>query len=67
MGAQFSLDTLREIFTILKSQFINQNLPIANILNGIIRNSQMPIISAMMNAEDKLGERNSICESHLFH
>lgn len=55
LGAQFNLDILRDIFTILRSHFIHQNLPIVNILSGIIRNSQMMIISAMMNAEDKFG------------
>lgn len=59
LGAQFSLDTLREIFTVLKSHFIHQNLPIANILNGIVRNPQMTVISAMMNAEDNLGKGNN--------
>ncbi|XP_055320961.1 RNA polymerase II-associated protein 3 [Sitodiplosis mosellana] len=54
LGAQFNLTVLREIFTILKSHFINQNLPIANILSGMMNNEQMTIISAMMNAEDKL-------------
>ena len=55
LGAQFSLDTLREIFNVLKSHFIHQNLPIANILSGIVKNMQMPIISVMMNATDRLG------------
>lgn len=56
LSAQFSLDALREIFTILKSHFIHQNLPIANILSGIVQNTQMPIISIMMNATDRLGK-----------
>lgn len=56
LGAQFSLEILREIFSVLKSQFTHQNLPIANILKGIVTNSQMPIVSVMMNAEDKLGK-----------
>lgn len=55
LGAQFNLDILREIFTILKSHFIHQNMPIANILGGIVKNPQMVIVSAMMNTEDKLG------------
>lgn len=63
LGAQFSLALLREIFSILKSQFINQNLPIANILSGIVKNDQMTIITVMMNAEDKLGKGTIL----LFH
>lgn len=55
LGAQFNLAVLREIFAILKSHFINQNLPIANIMSGVVQNEQMPVISVMMNAEDKLG------------
>ncbi|XP_031640676.1 RNA polymerase II-associated protein 3 [Contarinia nasturtii] len=54
LGAQFTLNILREIFTILKSEFVHQNLPIVNIMHGIFKNDQMTIISAMMNAEDKL-------------
>lgn len=56
LGAQFSLDTLREIFVVVKSHFIHQNLPIANILSGIIKNAQMPVISVMMNGADRLGK-----------
>lgn len=56
IGAQFNLDILRGIFAILKSHFMKQNLPIANILDGIMKNSQMPVISAMMNSNDQNGE-----------
>lgn len=55
LGAQFNLDTLREIFVVLKSHFIHQNLPIANILSGIVKNTQMTIVSLMMNAADRSG------------
>lgn len=57
LGAQFSVETLREIFIILKSHFIHQNLPVANILSGIVKNAQMPVISVMMNATDRLGKQ----------
>lgn len=56
LGAQFSLNALREIFAVLKSHFIHQNLPIANILSGIVKNIQMQTISVMMNAKDRLGK-----------
>lgn len=57
IGAQFNLDILRGIFAILKSHFMKQNLPIANILDGIMKNSQMPVISAMMSSNDQKGEK----------
>lgn len=65
LGAQFSLEMLREIFIILKSHFIHQNLPIANILSGIVKNDQMMIITAMMNADDQLGKSTST-DNHIF-
>lgn len=60
IGAQFNLDILRGIFAILKSHFMKQNLPIANILDGIMKNSQMPVISAMMNSNDQNGEKRTL-------
>lgn len=60
IGAQFNLDILRDIFAILKSHFMKQNLPIANILDGIMKNSQMPVISAMMNSNDQNGEKRTL-------
>lgn len=59
IGAQFNLDILRGIFAILKSHFMKQNLSIANLLDGIMKNSQMPVISAMMNSDDHNGEEKN--------
>lgn len=56
LGAQLSLEILREIVTVLKSHFIKEKLPIIRIMNGIITNDAMVIISVMMNDEDKLGK-----------
>lgn len=56
LGAQFNVDTLREIFAVLKSHFIHQNMPIANILSGIVKNMEMPIISVLMNEADLAGK-----------
>lgn len=60
LGAQLDLDLLREMFKILKTFFISQNLPIVNILRGIVKNSEMYVVSAMMNDEDTLGKENRI-------
>lgn len=56
LGAQLNLNIVREILTILKTSFVQQKLPISNVLNGVVKNPEFGIIGVMMNVDDKNSE-----------
>lgn len=60
LGAQLNLNIVREILSILKTSFVQQKLPISNILNGVVKNREFEIIGVMMNADDKNSEYSRV-------
>lgn len=54
LGSQFEAALLAEILVILKHHFVPDQLPIGNIMHGIVNNMEMSIVALMMSDEDKL-------------
>lgn len=65
LGTQFDVNVLREIISILLTDFVAAKMPIINIMNGIVNNEGMKILALLMKSQDKDGKCQKISLVHI--